>query len=352
MPMYSVGDPRDINNTTSTGGSMDEGYYYYRFRFRYGKLGVSNLGVNAYGPILVGSGESKVRLTNLHVMRPGNDDGVGPTTLIPALHYMPTELEIWRTLVQPTVVSDVAFKLPYYFVDSVAFSETASVTFDDTKNDSELITLYEGNNYSEPYFDLLLTAQYSGVLYNQAYQETPKARYVYEHRNRMWYANIEQFNQDPYDPLITGYPTTGEYVKYPSRVYWSDLYQPDRWTGFVDVFPEDGDEITGIISLHNNLVVMKRTHTYLIIGSSPDNFEVRLASPNNGCVAPRTIQVMENAVISRSVDVVHAFDGANFTSISEKIRPDIEAVSKNNREFCAAGVWRGRYYLAQEETVL
>jgi hypothetical protein len=348
-PHLIVTYPRDIQNSEGTSGDMDAGYYYYRFRFKYGKLGRSNLSLNWEG-VTVTADEATITLTQLESMRPGNNDGTGATNLYDAFEQMPTELEIWRSLNVQTNLHSGVKDLPYYYVDTVKFPDTGAVEYEDSKNDDQLLTLYEGNTYSEPYgVELCEFGQWTAMMYENGYQPTPRARYVHEHRNRMWFANIQQDEVDPRDQ--TGeYPDTVSRVEYPSRVYWSDLYQPDRWDGFVDVFPEDGDEITGICSLHNNLVVMKRTHTYLILGSSPDNFEVRLANPNRGCVAPRTLQVMDNAVIARGVDAVHAFDGANFVSISEKIRPDIEAVQRQYREFCAAGVWRSRYYLAQEET--
>ena len=62
----------------------------------------------------------------------------------------------------------------------------------------------------------------------------------------------------------------------PSRLYYSDTLDPTTWSGgssgSIDVDPDDGDRITGIVSHKNELIVFKgpnRMSIHRITGSSP-----------------------------------------------------------------------------------
>ena len=62
----------------------------------------------------------------------------------------------------------------------------------------------------------------------------------------------------------------------PSRLYFSDTLDPTTWTGgtsgSIDIDPDDGDRITGIVSHKNELIVFKgpnRLSVHRITGSAP-----------------------------------------------------------------------------------
>lgn len=285
--------------------------HLYAISFTYGALGeskVSFIGV-AYADSTAGPpAEDSIQLTQLD-----NANLIGDET--------PTKVNIYRSLaytigVLPAVNDRGAWdRTPLYYVDSVDYG-TASYT--DKYADDALVNLYNDTTL--------------------AVADLPQAAYVVEHRNRMWYGRVQLPNEASPGP------------GFHSRVYFSDLYQPDRVANFIDVFPEDGDEITAIVSHHNNLVVFKNTKTYLILGSTELDFEVRLIHGNIGCGSPRTPKIMHNRILFLGSDkAVYAFDGANFERLSDKVKPDLEAIPRNNMDIAAGGVWRQRYYLAYND---
>jgi len=341
-PSPSAGSQvRATNVATATGqvGNGPTAWYKYGFRFRYGQLGTSNIGPtyleNLHDAL------NAVLIEGLGNFRPG-----APLSGQPAVYYQPTHLQIWRTLQYAGPFTHVRelLRQVFYYIDEIPFPVVGPVTYTDEDADVDLITRYEGNTHSEPQADQWAGTAQKIVRFRLGYSLTPKAKYITEHRNRLFAANckLTEFIDE-----IGG----TEVVKRPSRVYWSDLYQPDRITGFVDVFPEDGDEITGIASFHNNLVIFKRTNTYLLLGSDPTNFETRLANGYIGCVAPRSTAYVDDRLLFLGHDGVYAFDGSGFDRISNKIRPDILSISHDDKEFAAGGSWLGRYYLAYKEPV-
>ena len=308
----------------SLGGDMAAGEYIYTFTAVYGGLGRSNrpaiYSTTSY-PIEPDLLLPWVTFSGFHIATVANggytmDDVYG---LVGGLPETPTHVEIWRTTVNPVYESEREIvNLPFYLIERVPIATlVADPSYGDVKNDLELQSLYPGDHYYPP-----------------------RARYIAEHRNRLFYANTQERN----DPINPGTEDTN-----PSRVWFSDLYQPSRIVGFIDVFPEDGDEITGIVSLHNNLVVFKNQKTYMLLGVSEADFEIRLANGSVGCVAPRSIAMLDNVVMFRGMDGRYGFDGGSFQRLTNKIRPDILAMPQEGLEFASGGSWKGRYYAGERE---
>lgn len=299
-------------------GRITGGAVVYAIIADYGPLGLSNMAVGyTLGGVLT---ETTVagRSYRIHAAQ-----SLLPTGAV--------RLKLYRSLSgaappdSGTVITwpDDAFEyvlnqVPMYFVGDMDGTDTYSGVdtyyYDMAEGDAELLSQYGGDTY-----------------------DVPKARYLAEHNNRLWYGHV----------YLDGETNPGP--EFPSRIYWSDLYQPDRVTGFVDVQPEDGDAITGIVSLQNNLVVFKNNRTYLVLGFSERDFQVRLVNGNVGCIAPRSIAIMDNRVYFLATDGVWAFDGAGFERVSDMIREDIVNLPQAGRNFAAGGVWKGRYYLSVME---
>ena len=347
-PAVDAGFPIVIRTTTSEGRINQNGYFTYRFRFRYGKLGTSNLSP-FYRTGFMFTSSNTMRLSGLNTLMPGHT-----FSLTPAEAGAPTHIQIYRTLTHqvPSPTDQQARDFLYYLVDEVRFLEglDSSSVYEDYKDDVELLTQYPppgelGHTFSEPYLDAWVadpdTAAFAEL---DGYQQTAKTKFVEEHRNRVFYAGVEE-------TLFDSDGAVDSVIEYPSRLYWTSLYQPDRWVGFIDVNPEDGDEITQILSFHNNLIIFKRSRTYLLLGSSPVNFEVRLVNAEVGLVAPRALATLDNRVIFYAGRAgIYAFDGSNFARISNKIRPDILSIRQATRELTAAGSQEGRFYIGYEES--
>lgn len=284
--------PAGLTGTEAgTGGFLDDGEYFYRITADYGVLGESNLSVESLSVTLVlGTGTQTVTLPDLSSYIP--EGAVG--------------LRVWRTLKNPTDNPNLRI---FYFVG------TTTGEFEDTKHDDELRTEYPGDR-AMPF----------------------NAAFLAKHRNRLWYGNCMERDGS---------------LAYNSRVAYSGLYTPDILgdnsidPGYIDVFPNDDDVVTGILALRGNIVVYKRRHIYVIMGTSYLDFEVRDTHSDIGCIAPLSLAAGDNKHFFLGSDGrFYAFDGTRPVAISDSIRPDLEELSNTAKLWTFGFYANKRYYCA------
>jgi len=103
---------------------------------------------------------------------------------------------------------------------------------------------------------------------------------------------------------------------YKNRVWFSDLGDPDTFTtatNYFDVGKSDGQDITGIASLGEFLVIFKRKSIYIMSGSNPDAWKLS-ESVNNlsqiangiGCVSAKSIVQVGNDLWFMSDDGIRS----------------------------------------------
>ncbi len=140
----------------------------------------------------------------------------------------------------------------------------------------------------------------------------------------------------------------------PSRLYFTnytagnevDPDMIDPTTGFIDVAPDDGDEITGIAPCGAGVVIFKHHSTYMLTGSSAADWFLRQASSAVGCASHRTICAHQSTVIflDENNPGVFMFDGSvNFTLLSRNIDPLIGRIVNPSK--ASAIIWKERYCL-------
>lgn len=164
----------------------------------------------------------------------------------------------------------------------------------------------------------------------------PKAAYAGILRDRVWVGNIKE------KKLKTDGSFEGAESNFFSRVRFSELTNPTAWAynNYIDVVPDDNDEITGLAPVFNRLVVFKRNSIYQIAGDVTDNFQVvPLSVGVGGCSSPRTIARWDGGVIFAGVDGIKNFDGSRLQHLSLPIDP-IPGVPKSGV------VVNRRYYLS------
>lgn len=210
-------------------------------------------------------------------------------------------IKIYRSLFKPNngvapVDNDAYAAIPYYFVGTYTVGSGAA--FVDLKNDNELVDLYT---------DTVIFSEVDDFAKH-------KFQFVCAHRNRMFYANE------------TYAVSSSLNYQRGSRLYWSDLYHPDRVTGFVDVSPNDGGDITAIYSFNGALFVAKTDRVYLLTGSSPSSFDLRLVIPHLGVMSPRSLAAMGNELVWLSQNGFVAFDGSTLRELSPDIKPDVDTL--------------------------
>lgn len=136
-----------------------------------------------------------------------------------------------------------------------------------------------------------------------------KAKFVKQFNNYLFLANV----------VVGG-------TSHPSRIYWSDLNTVSSWTAtsFIDIAKNNGQAITGIKVLSDRLVVFKERSIYNVFftGNADIPFTLPGGGKSNspvGCVAPFTIQEVENGLVFLSFDGFYYYDGNNSFKLSDKI---------------------------------
>lgn len=136
-----------------------------------------------------------------------------------------------------------------------------------------------------------------------------KAKYVRQFNNYLFLANV----------VVSG--TTHQ-----SRIYWSDLKDTGTWgaSNFIEIAKDDGQQITGIKVLSDRLVIFKTRSIYTLFFTGDPDIPFTLpgggkSNSSVGCVAPFSIQEVENGLVFLSNDGLYYFDGSNSFKISDKI---------------------------------
>jgi hypothetical protein len=286
--------------------------------------------VNDYGPLGIGhSGAytdfstNSINYINSGVVSATPPDGKITLTLDPAsADPRAVRLQIYRTLSRE--ITDMSAPT-FYWIGTIDKDDTSYV---DHKNDSEIDLPYPGDTFFHRGYPMHF-------------------RYTAVHKNRMFFARV---NAREIDPVAPGYDMYLDH-EYPSRLYCSDAYQPDRVTFFTEV-GSDRDVITQIKSFNNTLVIFKQNSIYALYGVGPSEFQVRQINPSIGCVAPRSVHILDNLLCFLGSDGMYSYDGNMFRRISEAIRPDVEGKSDARLELTTAEAADGRsfYSVPKEES--
>jgi hypothetical protein len=161
-------------------------------------------------------------------------------------------------------------------------------------------TTLQGRTSDVGYEVINVTADYNGYMYHDV---PPLAKYVLSAGSRMWYAVN-------------------------STLYWSNIDEPEHVysLNYQTFDPLDGDIITGIAALNNNIIVFKRKKMWLVdmystsVVDGVAQISKQPVSRQYGAFAPNSIQVTgeQNSVIFLSEEGVLKWDGASgFTNISK-----------------------------------
>ena len=148
----------------------------------------------------------------------------------------------------------------------------------------------------------------------------------------------------------------------PSRLQWSDLGDPITFTAanFFDVNPNDGDEITGLGIINDELYVFKKNSIWAITGWSGSTFSATTVAGQNtnsklygyGCVSHQSIvSTGKNLYYLSFLGNIPHIRNFNQTVFAETIEQGIvsydmedtlDGVNKSQLSKCA-GVYDGRY---------
>ncbi len=99
-----------------------------------------------------------------------------------------------------------------------------------------------------------------------------------------------------------------------SQLYFTPFGKPDSW--FALDFISIDDTITGIVSVANGLIVMSAYKTWLLAGSSPQNFSLNLLSEDEGCASFTSIAVQNGSAIWLSFSGFNMSNGGSIQNLS------------------------------------
>lgn len=150
---------------------------------------------------------------------------------------------------------------------------------------------------------------------------------------------------------------------YPSRVWFSNIGDPDTWTtgtDYFDVGKDDGQEITGIGILDKFLVIFKENSIYVLTGDGPSEWKLD-ATTNNlvnvansvGCASHRSIvQVGNDLWFMDQYGNIRSLrkneEGSNPLQgiVSENIQGTIDGLNKGALSEVSATFFNNRIYFA------
>lgn len=185
------------------------------------------------------------------------------------------------------------------------------------------------------------TVKSSGGAFSNLVGTPPaNAKYIQSHKNRVFIAHH----------------TIGGSPEYRSRLSFCVLGDAEDWTtitgastdaGFIDVGKDDGDVITGIVSLGSVLVVFKNNSTWMLQGSGPENFTVRPISQVVGCIASKSIVKCDQFALFLSELGVYTVtaNGNGVVLNSYNIQPTIDAYTRTERVAAVAGRLKKQFWI-------
>lgn len=159
------------------------------------------------------------------------------------------------------------------------------------------------------------------------------AKYVEQYNNYLFLANV-----------------TANGVYYPTRIYWSNLQDPTTWltTSFIEVSENDGQQITGMKVLGNNLIIFKTRSIYIISFTGDPDVPFILqgggkANSDVGCVSHFSIQEVQNGLMFFASDGLYYFDGFNSQKVSDRINPTILGLNQTRLTQARSLVQRNKH---------
>lgn len=134
----------------------------------------------------------------------------------------------------------------------------------------------------------------------------------------------------------TGY-TSFYQISKPSRVWYSKDGHSESFVApfddsggyWIDVNPDDGQEIMGILPIQNILLIFKQDSLYRISISGTDSYELQRVDPDVGCVAPRSLVNIQGKAFFLGRYSVHATDGFAVEDVGKDLKRYFENIDSN-----------------------
>ena len=143
------------------------------------------------------------------------------------------------------------------------------------------------------------------------------ARFVRSYNNYLFWGNV----------VVDG-------ISFKTRIYWSNIKDSTSVAGdsWLEVGLNDGQEITGLMVLADRLVVYKERSIYNVYYTGDTDIPFIMpgggkSTSNVGCIAPWSIQEVENGHVFLAPDGIYYYDGSGSTKLSYRISNTLDSFS-------------------------
>ena len=133
-----------------------------------------------------------------------------------------------------------------------------------------------------------------------------------------------------------------------SRVRFSDILDPETWSvlNFIDFNPDDGDYITAMIRIGQDLVVSKQWSMALLTGNATTNYSVVWLDVEQGVTGKRALCNTNKYFTYVAQDGIRFTDFNSHAVASERLLPDWEKINKRRLNQAAMVYWRNYLLVA------
>jgi len=127
-----------------------------------------------------------------------------------------------------------------------------------------------------------------------------------------------------------------------SRVRFSDILDPETWSvlNFIDFNPDDGDYITAMVRIGQDLVVSKQWSMALLTGNATTNYSVVWLDAEQGVTGKRALCNTNKYFTYVAQDGIRFTDFNTHAVASERLLPDWEKINKRRLNQAAMVYWR------------
>jgi hypothetical protein len=180
-------------------------------------------------------------------------------------------------------------------------------------------------------FNGTVMKQYNGTTLTDIANSPPAGKLVTFHKDRLFVAGV---------------------AAAPNRLYYTDTMArgatPVWNTGsnYIDIKDDDGDEITGILSQSDYLVIYKKNSIWVLFGNSSTTFVLNKRVDTIGCNASMSLVAHNNIHYFLDNTGVHIYNGVSATKISGKVDPEIAGIPAAYLVNSAATIYNEKLWLA------
>lgn len=171
----------------------------------------------------------------------------------------------------------------------------------------------------------------------------PRPRYISYFDHRVWFANVQGFEDRVYFNV--------------DDIYGNTHYNYFTPTSWIRVPTLRGEPITALQPYRDIQLVFTATSIKAIIKADPIQVEGMIYTPpayaledvstTVGAVSNRSVQVIGGRVIFLGIDGVYLFDGTSAPyRISGRIDPTLDQIDKEARHRACAAFWYDKYFLS------